>query len=127
VGNGAIKNQINKKAKLLGWQEKPEEYLQNYHFVFASGYLSILEAFANKKLVFSTYSNPLKEDYLKMTPFVRWIVIEYSPEKLAEKILHFLNHPDDGQLLIDNAYMWVQDQTWEKLTDTYLKLWKMSK
>jgi len=86
-------------------------------------HLSILEAFACKKMVFAFYNNPIKKDYLEMTPFKKWIVIEKDPKKMANKVIDYLNNPAKYQPLIDRAYEWVKKQTWEKITEKYLQLW----
>ncbi len=124
VGDGEYRNMIHKKTKVTGFQENSEKYLQNYHYAFVSRYLSILEAFAAKKLVFAVYDNPVKEDYLKLAPFAKFIVIESLPERIAEKVAFYLDYPEDEKILVDKAYNWMKDQTWDKMVETYLKLWK---
>jgi spore maturation protein CgeB len=73
----------------------------------------------------TSYNNDLKKDYLLMTPFKDWIVVEKDPEKLAEKIKYYLDHPEKAKPMIEAAYKWVQGQTWEKMADTYEELWGM--
>src|SRR3989344_359384 len=68
------------------------KYLENYNFAFVSRYLSILEALAAKRLAFALYDNPIKEDYLRMSPFSGYIVIENSPKKLAERVDYYLRN-----------------------------------
>lgn len=123
VGDGPHRPSIPKEISLTGFQKKPEQYLTKYHFVFASGYLSILEAFATKKLVVATYDNPLKKDYLTMTPFAAWMIIEKSPEKIVERIDELLQNPKKEEKMTSSSYNWVKKQSWEKLVDTYLTLW----
>ena len=125
VGDGKDREKIEKKYNVLGFQKDPEKYFPMYHFAFVSRYLSILEAFAAKKLVFAVYDNPVKEDYLRLAPFAKWIIIEKDPEKLAEKIVYFLKNPEKEKVMIENAYSWVKGQTWENLGELYLKLWKI--
>src|SRR6266568_800748 len=90
IGDGKYRKTIEKKFEVLGFQNEPEKYFQKYHFAFVSRYLSILEAFAARRLVFAVYDNPVKEDYLRLAPYSKWIVIENDPEKLAEKIAYYL-------------------------------------
>ncbi|SRR5258708_6967933 len=123
VGEGIYRRQIEKKFTVLGFQKNPEKYLPKYHYALVSRYLSILEAFAAKRLVFAAYDNPVKEDYLKMAPFAKWIVIEKDPKKLAEKIQYYIKHPEEEQVIIENGYEWVKKQTWENIVSLYLNLW----
>lgn len=124
VGDGKYRKTVEKNFKTLGFQKDPEKYFSDYHFAFVSRYLSILEAFAAKKLVFAVYDNPVKEDYLSMAPFAKWIVIEKDPQKLSEKIDFFIKHPDKEEDLINNAFTWVKEYTWQKLVTVYLTLWE---
>lgn len=124
VGDGEQKNLLDKKIKTTGFQRNPERYFIDYHFAFVSRYLSILEAFAAKKMVIAVYDNPVKEDYLRMAPYAEWIVIEKTPEKIAERIEWLLKNPKKEAEMINNAYAWVKKQSWEKMVDTYLALWK---
>ena len=86
AGDGSLRKEAERLGNVLGFIEDVREPIQKSDFVFTSGYLSILEAMANKKLVFATFDNPLKEDYLKMSPFSKWIVIESDPKELAKKV-----------------------------------------
>jgi spore maturation protein CgeB len=70
------------------------------------------------------FQNKLKEDYLKMSPFAKWIIIENSPEKIIEKIHYFMKHQKEKKEILDIAYSWVKMQTWEKVISIYLQLWK---
>jgi glycosyltransferase involved in cell wall biosynthesis len=111
------------RYKPLGFKNNPENYLIDNNFAFVSRYLSILEAFSSKRLVIAHFDNPVKEDYLKLSPFAKYMVIENSPEKLAEKIIFYLNNPKKAENIIDNAYKWVSNRTWDSVVDVYLKLW----
>lgn len=123
VGDGEYRELIEKKVKVFGFQKDPEKYFQQHQFAFVSRYLSILEAFAARKLVFAVYDNPIKEDYLRMTPFAKFLIIENNPELLAKKIEYYLNHPQEEKKMISYAHKWVSNQTWEKMSKTYLNHW----
>jgi len=125
LGDGELSNKIDRKTKRFGFQENVTEYLENSRYIFVSRYLSILEALAAKRLVFAVYDNPLKEDYLKMAAFAPYIVIEKQTEKLAEKVLFFLQNPKIEKELVEKGYEWVKGQTWEEVVRTYEKLWDM--
>lgn len=123
IGDGKFRKILERNTSVLGFQKNPEKYFLRYHFAFVSRYLSILEAFAAKKLVFALYDNPVKEDYLRMAPFNKWIIIENTPKKLAERVIYYLTNPEAEKKLIEKSYQWVTEQTWENLTNVYLKLW----
>jgi glycosyltransferase involved in cell wall biosynthesis len=123
LGEGKLSKKIDQSVKLLGFQENIGQYLNNNHFAFVSRYLSILEAMAFKRLVFAVYDNPVKQDYLRMAAFAPLIVIENSAEKLAEKVIYFLKHPDKEKQMVDEAYQWVRKQKWENVVLVYEKLW----
>ncbi len=124
IGDGIYRKSISRFITIIPFQQNLEKYFEKYHFVFVSRYLSILEAFAAKKLVFAVYDNPLKEDYLRMAPFARFIIIEKDPQKLAEKILYYLHNPDEEKKIVSEAYKWVKKQSWEEMVSVYKKLWK---
>lgn len=123
IGDGPDKKLLDNRINSIGFQENPEKYFAQYRFAFISRYLSILEAFAEKRLVFAVYDNPVKEDYLRMSPFADFIIIENTSEKLAEKVIFYLNHPDKEQQRINKAFAWVKQQSWGNVVNTYLKLW----
>ena len=110
-------------AEFAGAVAEPEKYLANARYVFASGYLSALEAMAGRKLVFAIYNNPLKKDYWQMTPFAKWIVVADNPRELYKKILHYEKHPKEEKALTDNAYAWAKEQSWERLADLYYQIY----
>jgi glycosyltransferase involved in cell wall biosynthesis len=124
VGEGEYKGLIGKKVKVTGFEKNPEKHFKNYRFAFVSRYLSILEAFASKRLVIAVYDNPVKEDYLRMAPYAKWIIIENKPEMIAKRIEELLANPEKEQKMIEDAYKWAKKQSWEEMVRLYLKLWK---
>ncbi|MBM3209137.1 glycosyltransferase family 4 protein [Candidatus Shapirobacteria bacterium] len=124
LGEGSLKSEAEKYGKVLGVVKDIRPYLLESRFVFTSGYLSILEAMACRKLVFAVYDNPLKEDYLRLSPFAKGIVIESSPELLYHRLVHDTRPAKEQERLADEVYNWTRGQTWEKVTELYLKLWQ---
>ena len=127
IGDGKYKKLMGKNYSVKGFIKNPERYFEKYHFVFVSRYLSILEAFAGKRLVFAVYDNPIKKDYLKMSPFAKYMVIAANEIELTQKIEYYLQNPKKESLLREKAYRWAINQTWDKMVLTYLKLWKKPK
>ena len=101
-----------------------QPYLNESRFVFASGYLSMLEAMASHRLVYAVYDNPLKQDYLRMSPFADFLVISESPQDLAEKVEFYLTYPEKEKIMEENAYNWASKQTWDKVVGIYITLWQ---
>lgn len=123
LGDGPLKARAQKMGKVLGFVNNPEKYLAESKVVFASGYLSILEAMVLKKPVVCVYDNPLKEDYLRLPPFARWAIIEADPKVLVDRVISLLKEGPE-KIKINQAYDWAKKQTWEKLAEEYLKLWQ---
>ncbi len=113
------------KAVFKGFVQNVNSYLEKSDYILVSRYLGILEAMSYKKLVFALYNSPIKKDYLNLSPFNKFIVIEGNEEKLAEKAGYYLVNTKESELLISHAYNWVKTQTWDNLTDNYLRLWKV--
>lgn len=122
-GDGKFKNRIKNEVGFRGFSKNSQKEIYRYNFVFASRYLSVLEAMAARRLVFAVYDNSLKEDYLKMAPFAKLIIIEGRPEALANKVFYYLNNPLEKQKIIQSAFNWVKNQSFENVTNLYLKLW----
>ena len=123
IGDGFFRHKIPKNIEVLGFKKDPEKYFANRNLAFVSGYLSILEAMAAKRLVFAVYDNPVKEDYLKMSPFSKYIIISNSPSDLVSKIYYYLGNSKKKEELIEKAYGWVKKHTWKEMANMYLKLW----
>lgn len=114
-----VDNNIN--ARFYGFVLDAANRMQDYKIVFVSRYLGILEAMVTRKPVFAIYNNAIKKDYLEMTPFAKNISISKNAEELAKNLVLFKNH--ESNINIDKAFEWVENQTWEKLTQQYLSLW----
>jgi len=126
IENIIKKNKLN--IKLHGFVENPLVYLNKSKFAFVSGYLAILEAMINKKLIFAIYENDLKKDYLTLMPNSKsMMLITSSAEELAEKVVYYLKNPEEAGDKIKNAYNFAKEQTWEKVADMYLELWGMKR
>ena len=123
VGNGKYFGKL-KKYDPIGFKADVTYYLQDSNFVFVSRYLSILEALANKRLIFAIFDNPLKEDYLRLSPFVKYIIIESSAKELAKKVQSFLKEEKAKNKLVEEGYEWVKMQSWDKVCEAYLSLWR---
>lgn len=116
VGDGKMRKKVEKLGRVIGFKEDYKKLLINSDIVFASSYLAILEALAYKKRVIATYDNRLKEDYLQMSPYAKFINIEADAASIAKIVFQAKANP--------KAYEWVKQQTWDKVLNMYLKLWQ---
>ncbi len=123
-GKGKLENIAEKYGRLLDAREDITTPLFRNRFAFVSSYLSILEAMAHKRFIFSVYGNALKRDYLVMSPFKSYVNISSNAQELADQIEFFIKSPEKEAEIVEKAYQWVKTQNWEALTDQYLKLWK---
>ncbi len=121
-GDGLLRSECEKYGTVYGFTN-PNRYYEKAFICLSPGHTSILEAFTYKCLVVTTFNNPVKKDYLLMTPFKNWIVVEESPKKLANQILIFINNPNKARKKIEAAYDWVKTQSWENAVRIYLDLW----
>ncbi|MDP2637841.1 MAG: glycosyltransferase family 4 protein [Candidatus Levybacteria bacterium] len=123
VGDGRLSQEINKYFRVLGFKDNPEKFLLKHNFAFVSRYLSILEAMAAKKLVFAVFDNPIKEDYLKLSPFAKHIIISRSAKEISEKVLFYLKNFSDKDRKVKEAFKFAKNQSWGNVVDIYQKLW----
>jgi glycosyltransferase involved in cell wall biosynthesis len=131
-GNGSLEKKVkeyikkyNLNVKMHGFVFNATDYIKDYKYIFTSRYLGILEAMALKKPVFSEYNKKIKEDYLKMTPFSKYISISPNAEEMIVEVNKYIK--GKSNINVNKAYDWVKDKTWEKMTDNYLNLWKKDK
>lgn len=99
-GDGPLRNECEKAGTVHGFTD-PLPFLKKAKICYPVGYLSCLEAMANKCEVRVVWENKLKKDYWQMTPFYKYI-----------------KNKD-----VEGAYEWVKTQTWDNVVEEYLKLW----
>lgn len=119
-----MRKRVEKWGQARGRVKNLKKEIDQSRFIFTSGYLAILEAMAGQRLVFAVYDNPLKEDYLRMSPLADKIVISASADELLTKMDDYLNHPEKEKALAAKAYQWARRQTWTKVADLYEALWQ---
>lgn len=92
-------------------------------FAFIDGRMAIQEAMARRRLVFAAYPDPLKRDYVGGEPFSPHIVTVRDGSELAERVAHFIDHPDERGVLVERAYSHARTLTWPRTADAYLSFW----
>ncbi len=123
VGEGLLKKHIDSSVNYIGVKRDPKSYYINHHYAFVSGYLTILEALIAKRPVIAVYDNPLKKDYLELTPFAKFITIVNSDNEIIAIIEKYLANPELEKKKVEQGFLWAKDQTWERVSDLYLQLW----
>ncbi len=124
VGDGKMRNITSKYGKVTGFVSDPSEYIDKADFVFASSYLSIIEALSRKRMVISMYDNKLKEDYIKMSPCSQFVINSSNETDIASYISEFSTNKTKYDKTSNEAYLWAKKQDWVKIVNIYLKLWK---
>jgi len=132
-GDGTLREWIEKKVqnhglsvKLHGFVQDPEQYISSPRFAFASSYLAILDAMVHKRAIFSIYQNELKKDYLSLMPYANELLsISPNPLDLAEKVALALQDKNHLQERVERAYNFAKEQTWEKVAELYLSLYRI--
>lgn len=120
-GDGSLRKECERFGKVHGFTD-PRLFLSKAQFCFAHGYLTILEALAYRCLVFVVYKDKIRKDIFYLTPFREFLLIFNNPQDLIKK-LRFYSIRGKNEILVEKAFEWVKDYTWENLARKYLELW----
>lgn len=123
-GEGALRNTLLNYGKVFDFISEVNKVIQESDVVFASSYLLMLEALVHKKIVIAVYDNPLKNDYLTMSPFVNYIYICDSASEVARVLETIKRDNWKSRTMLDKGFDWACKQTWESVAEIYLLLWK---
>jgi glycosyltransferase involved in cell wall biosynthesis len=96
-GDGDLRKECEKFGAIHGFTD-PRPYYKKAEYCVPGGYLAALEALSYGCKLKLFWNNKLKEDYWKMSPFVRKDVKE-----------------------------WAKRQTWDKVANEYLDLYNNAK
>jgi glycosyltransferase involved in cell wall biosynthesis len=113
------------KVVFHGAVNNAQQFLPQYDLAFISRYLGILEALSARVFVIAQYNNQIKKDYLKLSPFGEWIDIVSSESEIADAVLDKQNLTEENLKDLTKSQQWANIQTWEKMTENYLKLWQI--
>jgi len=112
----------NLRVNFKGFVSNASDYIKNYEYVFCSRYLGMLETMALQKPIFAQYNNEIKKDYLQMAPFAKYISITGDGALIGNAVENYM---EKKNLEVARAYLWVKNETWEKMVNLYLRLWKL--
>lgn len=121
-GIGSMEKETSKMGKVFTRRNSLKNLLKETNIVFSASYLSCMEGLISKRRVFCLYSEPVRKDCFEMAPFGKFVSLSGSIEEMADEIVEYVNAGKDEKL--NSGYLWTKNQTWDKLTQLYLKLWK---
>ena len=124
-GEGIFKKDLRKIGKVYNPTFNISSVIKNADIVFASSYLTILEALINSKIVIAVYENSLKEDYLKKSPFAKFVLICKNYQEVVSITQSSIKEKWKYNAMTKNGFNWAKEQTWDKCVELYLKLWKI--
>jgi glycosyltransferase involved in cell wall biosynthesis len=124
LGEGEYSEKLNKYATVIKSIKDPHNYISQAKIAFVSGYLSIIEGLAMKKYVIAFYDNPVKKDYLEMTPFSQYIFIVKDVNEAVNIVKKIKLNPSFYKEKINKGYRWAVNQTWNNVLKVYMDLWK---
>lgn len=120
AGDGILRKQASKLGNVLGFTKNISKYIYEADIILCSSYLSILESLIFRKNIISVYDNPLKKDYLMLSPMSEYVFIENNYKSVVDKILFITKN----KKINNDGYIWARKQSWENVVGLYIKLWK---
>ncbi len=114
VGDGALRAACAQYGTVHGFTD-PQPFLAQSQFCFCSGYLSILEALAQRNICLTAYNSPLKRDYLQNSPFAEVILLAGDGAALDQQYRSV-----DSAALVERGYQLAQQHSFAKLSQLYL-------
>lgn len=123
-GEGSLSDKLKDKTNVIfkGRVDDTTEFVANAEIIFASGYLSMLEAFIMKKKVLGYYDNELKKDYFELIPGCKDMM--WTAGNKEDVIKAFKEMLCDNSK-INAAYDFAKKHSWENLRQEYYKLWNL--
>lgn len=122
-GAGEYMRQLATYGSLHGFVSDTAPYIREADVVFASSYLTILDALSYGKAVCAVYENSLKEDYLREAPFAKWLCISSKPSEITTYLIARKNHGFTSPEL-PAIKKYINKTTWKDVAESYLKLWE---
>ena len=123
IGEGPLLSKIPKEISVLKFSDKIDRFISQNEYIFVSRYLSMLEALVQNRKVVAVYDNPVKRDYLTMSPFKKYIEIGKDGSEIAKIVIESIKNPKKLTKKTENGEIWAKKQTWDKIIEVYLRLW----
>jgi glycosyltransferase involved in cell wall biosynthesis len=123
IGDGQCAWEAARVGQVFGFVDNISHQFEASQWIICSSYLTILDALAAGRTIFSIYTNPLKHDYLTTHPQAASLNIASNYQDLAGMLLAQLGSTRLNTNKIKTGQEWALSQTWSKLAGEYLKLW----
>ncbi|MBI3945600.1 MAG: glycosyltransferase family 4 protein [Armatimonadetes bacterium] len=129
-GQGSLEAALRERSAAEGIPESvspPVEdtaaVLARFPVLFASGYLTILEGLCAGRIVFGYYANPLREDYLRLHPAAKSLVICGGAADVVRGLARCDEDLPGACRASEPGWEWARQQTWDAVARLYLRLW----
>jgi glycosyltransferase involved in cell wall biosynthesis len=130
-GDGSLAPELQREVErdslpvhFHGRTENAQRHITDSCFAFIDGRMAMQEAMARRRLVFSSYVDPLKRDYVCGETFSPYLVAVANGEELAEKVAYYIDHPEARAAMVSRAYEHARTLTWQRTAEAYLGLWQ---
>lgn len=124
IGDGQFAKEARKVGTVTGFVQDPSTYANDSLWVWSASYLSMIESMAKQHIVCSMYSNALKKEYITTFPKASCIMHDKDISKFVSKFMNVYKDVNVQKKQILEGYTWAKQQTWEKVSDEYIKLWR---
>jgi glycosyltransferase involved in cell wall biosynthesis len=131
-GDGPLRKEIEETVRREGlpvkifgpWPGDSNDLMRKYKFVFASRYLTLLEALANGAVVFSVYNTPVMKDVLTCVGAPdESLVICKTPREITERLKVLAENPSALRKASSKARAFARPLSWGKLAEIYLNVY----
>ncbi|MGD2109076.1 MAG: glycosyltransferase family 4 protein [Phycisphaerae bacterium] len=130
-GDGSLAGELSEQASreelpvhFHGRKPDAQRHINDTCFAFIDGRMAIQEAMARRRLVLAAYVDPLKRDYVGTEPFSPYLVAVGSGAELAERVCHYIDHPDQRRALVERAFEHARTLSWRRTAEAYLRVWQ---
>ena len=126
-GAGSLEGLVRKEpGDAVTLEAPPADIAQVYRsfpIIFASGYLTILEALAAGRIVFACYDNPLRKDYLTLHPAAASCVVCGDSAEVLGGLIDCREQMASVLARSAPGWQWARTQSWDRLAVEYRSLW----
>lgn len=130
-GDGSLLGELKRRAargalpvKFRGKEPDAQRHISEACFALVDGRMAMQEAMARKRLVFASYADPLKFDYVATESFSPFLVLSADTQEMARQVVHYSDDRQARKALVDKAFGHVRALSWAHTASEYLGLWK---
>jgi glycosyltransferase involved in cell wall biosynthesis len=125
-GTGSLEQEVRRELGAAAVERAPADILDVYRshpIIFASGYLTILEALCAGRIVFACYDNPLRHDYLAMHPAADALTVCGGTPSVLEGLRACRDNMPAVLERSRPGWAWAREHSWARLAGQYRELW----